>query len=133
MTFAPAHAAYLSATGEACGGVPPSGAQAGTLARPHTHASTSAHASHAERHRQQPVPGPEVPDLRLFVLPQRSARQRLHDAFGAGIHPSLIQSWNDNTNDKVFADSIFGPGVRELRVAQGSDNTVPSVQACLRV
>ena len=28
--------------------MPPSGAQAGTLARPHTHAGASAHASHAE-------------------------------------------------------------------------------------
>ena len=71
--------------------------------------------------------------MRVFVLAQRSARQRLRDAFGAGIYPSLIQSWNDNNNDKVFADSIFGPGVRELRVAQGSDNTVPSVRAWLRV
>ena len=64
--------------------------------------------------------GPGVHDLRVCVLPQHSARQRRRNAFGAGISPSLIQSWNDANNDNVFADSIFGPGVRELRVPQHS-------------
>ena len=72
------------------------------------------------RHRHRPVTGPGVHDLRVFVLPQHSARQRRRNAFGAGISPSLIQSWNDANNDNVFADSIFGPGVRELRVPQHS-------------
>ena len=59
------------------------------------------------RHRHRPVPGPGVHGLRVFVLPQRSARQRQHNAYCVGISPSLIQSWNDTHNDKVFAYSIF--------------------------
>ena len=62
--------------------------KAGILARPHPHACTSAHASHAERHRQQPVPGPGAHDMRVFVLAQHSATERepesLHKAPGWG-------------------------------------------------
>ena len=42
-----------------------------------------------------------------FILPRQSARQRHHDAFGAGIPQSLNQSCNDTNNGKVFADRIF--------------------------
>ena len=75
-----------------------------------THAGTSAHASHAEDNHAVRFQG-----LRFvicvyciyFVYIIYSATQRHHDAFGAGLPPSLIQAWNDTNNDKVCADSIF--------------------------
>ena len=67
-----------------------------TPARPHT-----------PRTPKTSTPSCSGPGVRELRVPQHGAMQRQHNAFGAGIPPSLIQSWNDTHNDKVFADSIF--------------------------
>ena len=93
MSFWTEHASCLSARGGARGRAIiacQQGSQAGALPSPYTHAGTPTHASHAEDIGTVLFQGLGFMICEYFILPRHSARQRHHDAFGAGIPPSLM-------------------------------------------